>query len=100
MSLSKHTAATRGTHNTPAVARALALQLGTLIENSDRDESGRIRFNPIHAALETGLGAPCRLDRYVSSNRMTLFQKLATYYSRSEEELYMAIPRGRLAGTW
>ena len=97
MSLSKNTSTNRGAHHTPASARTLALQLGTLIENSERDERGRIRFNPIHAVMEEGLGAPCRLDRYVSSNRGTLFQKLAKYYSRSEEELYFAKPRN---GTW
>lgn len=100
MSLSKNTSTTRGAQLIPAVARTLALRLGTLIENAEHDERGRIRFNPIHAKMEEGLGAQCRLDHYVLSNRETLFKKLATYYSKNVEDLYLAIPRGRLAGTW
>lgn len=96
MSLTKNTSTTRGAQHTPVVARALALQLGALVETAKRDEGGRIRLNPIHNAMEEGLGAPCRLDRYVSSNRETTFKKLATYYSKTTEELYKATPRG----TW
>jgi len=100
MSLSKNTTANRGAHHTPAAARTLALRLGALIDSAERDERGRIRFNPIHNAMEDGLGAPCRLDHYVLANRETLFKKLATYYSKSVEDVHTATQRGRFAGTW
>ena len=81
-------------------ARALAIDLGNMIEKAAQDTKGRIKLNPIITTLEERLGSPCRLDSF-KMYRSSLLEKLATYHGKSVENICIANGgRFESAGTW
>jgi len=101
MSLSKPVSSrfSRGAHLSHADSKAVALEIGSAIENATRDEEGRIKLNPLIEKVENLLGAPCTLYSFVEQKRL-MFSKMAEYYGKNVEQVYKAKGGRYNSGTW
>jgi hypothetical protein len=100
MSLSKQLPSklSRGSHLSFSDSKAVARELGSLIENAERDVQNRIKLNPIMEQVEKLLGAPCKINHFFELSRHIL-EKLSKYLNK--DEIYITRRgRGDVAGTW
>lgn len=103
MSVSKQRVSkiSRGSHLSFNECKAVGLEIGSMINNLSRDNDGRVHLNPLIDRVETLLGAPCRINRFVDLNS-DLFEKLRIYLDLEKKEHVFVAKRGRgdNAGTW
>jgi hypothetical protein len=102
MSLSKQLPSklSRGSHLSFTDSKVVALEIGSLIDNAERDIEDRIKLNPILDQVEKLLGAPCKINNFVELSTC-LMDKLAKYLQRDISQIYMSKRgRGNIAGTW
>jgi hypothetical protein len=101
MSLSKQLPSklSRGAHLSFTESKAVALEIGTLIETAERDVENRIKLNPIVERVEKLLGAPCKLGHFVEYNEI-LLRKLCSYMQLERNEIYITRSGRHKSGTW
>ena len=98
MSLSKQLPSklSRGSHLSFTESKAVALEIGSLIENAERDVQNRIKLNPIMEQVEKLLGAPCKINHFVEYSDL-LITKLSSYMRLKQHQIYTT--KGN-QGTW
>ena len=101
MSLSKPLPSrlSRGAHLSHAESKAVALEIGSAIENAPRDEEGRIKLNPLIEKVEALLRVPCALNNFVTM-KSSVFERIAVFYNKKIEQIYKAKGGRYNGGTW